>query len=139
MRTVAVVLVATGLAAAPTPAHAQAWQQYANPADAGFSAQQLSDVREYADSARSAAVMAVYRGRVLVAWGDVARKIPLHSVRKSLVSALYGHAIAAGRMRLAATLAELGIDDRQPLSADERTASVRDLISARSGVYLPAA
>ncbi|MFW6078259.1 MAG: serine hydrolase domain-containing protein [Gemmatimonadota bacterium] len=115
------------------------WLQYAMTEDAGFSSAELDEVRAYADSVRSGAVMAVYRGRVLVAWGDVAREFEAHSVRKSMVSALYGIAVAEGRVDLDATLAELGIDDIDPLTEDEKRARVRDLLAARSGVYHPAA
>ena len=83
--------------------------------------------------------MAVYRGHVIAAWGDVARELELHSVRKSLVSALYGVGIAEGKINLDATLSDLGVDDRTPLTAQEKQARVRDIISATSGVYLPAA
>jgi CubicO group peptidase (beta-lactamase class C family) len=128
------------LAAAPVAAQSgNAWQQYASPMEAGFSAEELTAAHAFADSVRSGAVMAVYRGRVLAAWGDVARKMPAHSVRKSFVSALYGTAVARNEVRLDATLAELGIDDDAGLSAIESTATVRDIIAARSGVYLPAA
>jgi CubicO group peptidase (beta-lactamase class C family) len=40
---------------------------------------------------------------------------------------------------LDATLAELDIDDITPLTATERSATVRHLLQARSGVFLPAA
>ncbi len=116
------------------------WQQYASPADAGFARAPLRRARALADSVGSAAVMAVYRGRVVLAWGDVRRELEVHSVRKSLVSALYGSAVADGRVDLDATLGGLGIDDAvHPLTAEEKRATVRDVISARSGVYLPAA
>jgi CubicO group peptidase (beta-lactamase class C family) len=83
--------------------------------------------------------MAVYRGHVLVAWGDVERPFRAHSVRKSLVSALVGPLMEEGAIDLDATLADLGIDDATPLTEQERRARVRDLVAARSGVYLPAA
>lgn len=37
------------------------------------------------------------------------------------------------------TLADLGIDDTSALTATEKTATVRQLLQARSGVYHPAA
>ncbi|HUF50578.1 MAG TPA: serine hydrolase [Longimicrobiales bacterium] len=128
--------VAVGRVAAQASA---GWQQYASPAEAGFSAQQLEAARAYADSVRTGAVMAVYRGRVVAAWGDVARPMPAHSVRKSLVSALYGAAVARGELRLDATLSDFRIDDHGVLTAAEQGATLRDVISSRSGVYLPAA
>ena len=136
--------IAAAMLISALPLHAQGpssgpWLQYAAPAEAGFDADLLERARLYADSVRSGAVMAVYRGRVLVAWGDVERKLELHSVRKSLVSALYGAAVAEGRVDLDQTLASLDFDDREPLTEQEKRARIRDIISARSGVYLPAA
>jgi len=83
--------------------------------------------------------MAVYRGHVVVACGAVDRRLELHSVRKSLVSALYGTAVDAGEIDLDATLGRLGIDEDGKLTGAERKATVLDVITARSGVYLPAA
>jgi hypothetical protein len=37
------------------------------------------------------------------------------------------------------TLGELGVEDRGPLTSQERTARIADLLRSRSGVYLPAA
>jgi CubicO group peptidase (beta-lactamase class C family) len=52
---------------------------------------------------------------------------------------MLGSPSVAKTIRLDATLADLGIDDREPLSVRERSATVADLLSARSGVYHPAA
>lgn len=115
------------------------WRQYAAPDEAGFAGDDLRAIRESADSARSAAVMIVAHGNVVAAWGDVARRFQAHSVRKSLAGALYGIAVDSGLLSLDATLEQLQIDDRDTLSAGEKTATVRDLISSRSGVYHAAA
>ena len=124
----------------PSPALAAAhWQQYASPAVAGYDAARLDLARRYADSVRSGAVMVSVNGVALAAWGDVERKLELHSVRKSLVSALFGIAAARQQVNLDATLGELGITDRTPLTTLERGAHIRDLLAARSGVYLPSA
>jgi hypothetical protein len=97
------ILAAVGAAIAPLSApHAPtgAWMQYTTPEDAGFSSTALDSVRRLTDSVRSGAVMAVYRDRVLVAWGDVAREFQAHPVRKSMLSALYGIAVAEGKINL---------------------------------------
>jgi len=122
-----------------SPVEAQSWEAWAFPEDAGFDAAQLEEVRAYADGLQSGAVMVVYQGRVLAAWGDIERKFKAHSVRKSLVSALYGILVEEGKIYLDATLEDLGIDDDTPLTDQERGARVHDLIAARSGVYLHAA
>jgi CubicO group peptidase (beta-lactamase class C family) len=60
-------------------------------------------------------------------------------MRKSLMSALFGIYVAEGKIDLSPTLKELGIDDLTPLTEVEKTAAVKDLLSARSGVYIEAA
>jgi CubicO group peptidase (beta-lactamase class C family) len=83
--------------------------------------------------------MIVQGGRVVDQWGDVAQKIRGYSMRKSLLSALYGIHVAEGHIELGKTLAELGIDDNEPaLTNIEKQATILDLLRARSGVYHPA-
>ncbi|MBE7246114.1 MAG: serine hydrolase [Actinomycetospora chiangmaiensis] len=86
------------------------------------------------------AFLILRKGRPVAAWGDVSRKVNVASIRKSLLSALYGIQVADGRIRLASTLGALGIDDTAPgLTPAEQRATVRDLLMARSGIYHPAA
>jgi len=60
-------------------------------------------------------------------------------MRKSLLSGLIGVHVDEGNIDLSKTMAELGIDDYKPsLTAEEMTATVGDLIKARSGIYHPA-
>ncbi len=80
--------------------------------------------------------MVVQDGRGIACWGDVSCKVNVASVRKSLLSALYGIAISEDRIDLNSTLAKLGIDDKSPaLTETEKRATVRDLLMARSGIY----
>ena len=115
------------------------WLKYATPEEAGWSSQKLQEAREHFDAIDSAAVMVVYDGAVLAAWGEVERRFMCHSVRKSLLSALYGVHVAEGTMDLNKTLAELNIDDNPPLTDAEKHARVIDLLRSRSGIYRPAA
>jgi CubicO group peptidase (beta-lactamase class C family) len=141
----ALAIAVTLACAAATPAPADpspssnGWLQYAAPESAGFSSAKLALAMKYADSVQSGAVMIVHRGLVVDAWGDVARKLELHSVRKSVVSALFGIAVDRKEISLDRTLGEMGMDDGGKLTNAERGARVRDLLAARSGVYLPAA
>jgi CubicO group peptidase (beta-lactamase class C family) len=76
---------------------------------------------------------------VVASCGMVDAPINTHSARKSILSALIGIAIARGELRLDQTLEELGIDDSlAPLSPSEKTATVRDLLTSTSGVYIEA-
>jgi CubicO group peptidase (beta-lactamase class C family) len=73
-----------------------------------------------------------------LAFGDIVRPVVIHSMRKSILSALYGEAIGRGAIDPRHTLAELAIDDDPKLTEAEKSATVFDLLAARSGVYLPA-
>jgi CubicO group peptidase (beta-lactamase class C family) len=106
---------------------------------AGWSQRKLDEAGEWSRQIGSTAMMIVQHGLVVAEWDDTAEKAALASVRKSLLSALIGIAVARHQINLDATLGSLGIDDNAPsLSAEEKTATVRDLLEARSGVYHPA-
>jgi len=127
------------LAAAQFPG--QAWERLtdAEAAAAGWSRAKLAEARHHSTNLNTEAVFIVTRGKVLEAWGAVDRKFNVHSIRKSFLSALCGIRVAEGKLRLDATMAELGIDDNEPrLTEVERRATVHDLLKARSGVYHPA-
>jgi CubicO group peptidase (beta-lactamase class C family) len=100
----------------------------------------LQATRNYAATKKTAAMMIVQGGRVVDQWGDVDKKIAVHSIRKSFLNALYGIHVSEGHIDLGKTLGELGIDDRPPaLTATEKQASILDLLRARSGIYHAAA
>ena len=104
--------------------------------ESGWSADGLAEARAYAQRIGTASLLVVQHGRIVDSVGDIARRIELHSMRKSLLSALIGIAVSEGRIRLDATLASLGIDDVPPsLSDTEKQATVRQLLQSRSGVY----
>jgi CubicO group peptidase (beta-lactamase class C family) len=116
----------------------ESWQEAESPEQLGWSSEKLAKARAYSERIGSAAVMIVDGGIVVDSWGDIARNYHCHSMRKSLLSALYGIYAAEGRIDLSKTLQDLGIDDVTPLTEAEKQATVEDLLSARSGVYIPA-
>jgi CubicO group peptidase (beta-lactamase class C family) len=89
------------------------------------------------DNRRSTAFMLIHRGELAFSWGDPARKSSVASVRKSLINVLCGIYVHEGRIDLDATLADMDIDDINALTEEERRATVRHLLMARSGVYHP--
>lgn len=126
----------TGTTAAVGPVFPGKTWQRVDPATAGWSADGLRAAQAEAATIGSTAVMIVHDGRVVAEWGDVRKKVWIHSMRKSVMSALYGIAVARGEVDLRRSLGDLGIDDEPPsLTAIEKTATVRDLLMARSGVY----
>jgi len=115
------------------------WMQYASAAEAGFSQTKLDEVKMKHQEFGGAALLVIYDGAIVLSSGDVSRKYMDHSMRKSYVSALFGMHAQTGEIDLNETLDELGIDDLQTLSTDEKKATITDLLSARSGVYHPSA
>ncbi len=80
--------------------------------------------------------MIIVNGEILDEWGATTRKIDVRSMMKPLMNALYGIAVQEGKMNIQSTLAELGIDDKEPALTDaEKQARIVDLLQARSGIY----
>jgi CubicO group peptidase (beta-lactamase class C family) len=115
------------------------WKQLVDPSQAGWSPEKLAKVHEYVEIGSTSA-MIVQHGVVVAAYGDIAHKSNLHSCRKSLLNSLIGIAVSQGKINLDDTLDKLGIDDKKPsLTVEEKQATVRELLEARSGVYHAAA
>ncbi len=114
--------------------------EYVTPEEVGFSSTAIQEAVAGFEAIGSAAVVALYDGKVFLSWGEVDREFRCHSIRKSFLSALYGIYVGRGVIDTAKTLAELGIDDIPPsLTAEEKQARVADLLKSRSGVYHEAA
>ena len=133
------LLVAQFLATQLRAEPAEHWLS-ADPSSGEWTAENQAALEEYGRANNPTAVMIVRAGHVLAQYGDVAAKVNLRSVRKSILGALYGIAVSDGRMKLSATVGDLGIEDTPPgLSIAEKQATIRDLLMARSGIYHPAA
>ena len=105
----------------------------------GWSQEKLKLADAYASAAKSDAYLVVHQGRLVHAYGDISKPMNLASIRKSVLSVLYGIYVDRGTIDLNQTLAELDITDKGGLSDVERSATVRQLMQARSGVYHDAA
>ncbi len=79
--------------------------------------------------------MVIVRGKVLFEYGDVKELSYLASVRKSILAMLYGKYVANGKIHLDKSLKDLGMSDHGGLLPVEEKATIRHLISARSGIY----
>ena len=122
-----------------TPRPPACWERAGDPEALGWSPEKLKEIIPRLEEMNCAALMVITDGQVVFEWGNTAVNFFAHSMRKSLLSALYGIYVAEGQIDLTRTLAELGIDDKVPLTDEEKQATVADLLKARSGVYIPAA
>ncbi len=80
-----------------------------------------------------------HKGQRVYSYGDTEKPYLIFSMRKSVLSLLYGIYIDRGIINPESTLAELGIDDKLGLTDEEKSARIIDLLRARSGVYHKAA
>jgi CubicO group peptidase (beta-lactamase class C family) len=115
------------------------WTRWASPEAAGFDADRLEELRDYVSTLSTTGLMVVRGGQSAFEYGDLDTLSYVASVRKSVLAMLYGRYVADGTIDLGRTLANLGMDDVLGLTESERGATVWDLVTARSGVYHPAA
>lgn len=124
----------------PPPLTNTTWEMHPSPESAGWSSEKLQQAYHYSNGIATAAVMVIYDRKVLYYWGNIDYKYWTHSCRKSFMSALYYFPVSEGVINLDSTMEDLGIDDENPpLSEQEKQATVRMLLQARSGVYHEAA
>lgn len=115
------------------------WETVA-PESMGYSSEKLEALRKtIQEDYTTTSIMVIVGGKVIFSMGDLEEPVRIASCRKSLMSMLYGKYVASGAIDLDATLEDLGIDDKGGLLPSEKKATVRNLLTARSGVYHPAA
>ncbi len=106
----------------------------------GYNSQKIDEIIRYViDSMNTTGLVVVVDGKILLDYGDIEEISYIASCRKSILSMIYGKYVNNGTINLNKTLDELGVDDINGLLPIERQATIRDLISARSGVYHSAA
>ena len=83
-------------------------------------------------------LMVVVGGEVIHSYGNLSELSYLASCRKSILSMMYGKYVENGTIELSRSINSLGIDDVGGLLPLEKTATILNCITARSGVYHPA-
>ncbi len=113
---------------------------HVSPAAAGYSEEGLAKLRTVLAESGSDGLILLHKGQIFFQWGDTHKKQLVHSIRKPILSSLYGACAMRRTIPLDATLASLDIDDApNALTAEERGATLRHVLQSRSGVFLPAA
>ena len=114
------------------------WATHQSPDEAGWSNSNRSAFTRFIiDSTHITGLMIVHKGQVVLEYGDLAENSYIASCRKSVLAILYGKYIENGTIDLDKSLGELNIEDHTPFLETEQSATVKDLISARSGVFMP--
>ena len=109
------------------------------PQAAGYSPEKLEQLGPLLQSFGSDSLLLLHDGNVFYEWGDTRKKLLVHSIRKPILNGLLGICHGEGRIRLDATLGEMGIDDLTKLTEAEKRATLLQVLQSRSSVFLPAA
>lgn len=117
---------------------ASCWKQIEKPDTIGWNIEKLIELEQYViNKTNITGLVIVNKGKMLFGFGDIKELSYIASCRKSVLSILYGPYVESGKINLEETLGELRIDDYKPLLEIEKKAKVKDLLMARSGVFLP--
>ncbi|HTE31419.1 MAG TPA: serine hydrolase [Chryseolinea sp.] len=115
------------------------WQVATDPAKEGWNDEKLKKLKQFIiDSTHATGVVAVSSGRLLFEYGDISETSYIASCRKSILSMLYGSFVGRGDIDLKTSVDQLQLDDVGGLLPIEKKATIKDLLTARSGVYHPA-
>src|SRR5262249_31843138 len=87
------------------------WQRVEDPTKIGWSKSGLDAVQARISTLSSSAMVVVEHGKIIYTYGDITAQSYLASVRKSILSMLYGIEIARRHIDTSKTLAALRIDD----------------------------
>ncbi|WP_132979828.1 serine hydrolase [Pigmentiphaga sp. D-2] len=117
---------------------AQPWQSFATVEEAGFSKASIDSLEAALYPLETTSLMIVRHGKIAYRYGNIDDVAYLASARKSILSMLYGKYVEDGTIDLDKTMGDLGIDDNAGLLPIEKTAKIRHVLTATSGVYHPA-
>ena len=111
------------------------WNQ-APPQRHGFDSTALEAIREYiSKNLPTTGMMIVVGGESIFEYGDIVHISYIASCRKSVLATMYGKYVENGTIDLNKTIGDLQLDDIGGLLPIEKKATIKDLITARSGVY----
>ncbi|HJO95873.1 MAG TPA: serine hydrolase, partial [Victivallales bacterium] len=110
------------------------WMQYKTPEEAGWSAKKLKEANDYFKKIDGSTVMLIYKGKVVVSWGNVEKDFIVASIRKVFLSSIYGKYVDNGTININDTLQDINFNDKPPLTHSERQATIFDMLTCRSGI-----
>lgn len=107
-----------------------------SPESAGYSSARLNALSDWLKTENTTAMMVTVHGKVIFQYGDVSRVSVVASVRKSILSMLYGKYAFTESFDLQKTVKQLGLDDKQPFLPIEERATVEQLLAGRSDIFI---
>ena len=103
----------------------------------GYSSARFGALRSWLAAGATSSMVVVVHGHMIFSYGDIAHPSKIASVRKSILSMLYGNYVLNGTIDLGKTVVQLGLEEPdRPFLSIEKTATLEQLISGYSGIYL---
>lgn len=113
------------------------WSRNETPELSGWNDEDRRDFNRFIiNETNITGLVIVHKGEIVLEYGDIEENSYIASCRKSVLAMLFGKYVENGALDLNKTLEELNINDVKELLPIEKKAKIKDLISARSGVYL---
>ncbi len=113
--------------------------QVVEPEALGYSSKKLEIAKKKFEEIGGAAALVIVKGYVIADWGLTDLPFDCRSMRKSLLSSLYGIEIANGTIDLEKNLGELNVNENGQLTNNELNTKIKYLMTSSSGIYLPGA
>jgi CubicO group peptidase (beta-lactamase class C family) len=111
--------------------------QLVKPESEGYSSAKLEALRAWLAAGPTTAMVIVVRGHLIFSYGDTAKVSKIASVRKSILSMLYGKYVVNNTIDLNKTVEQLGLaEPGKPFLPSEKNATLEQLLAGRSGIYL---
>ena len=108
--------------------------------DSYFSEEKIQEMLKYlVEESETTGMVVLENGKIVLEYGDIAEISYTASVRKSILSMLFGKYVDEGRLDLQQTIGDFGIEEDDGLFPIEKQATIDNILTARSGVFHTAA
>ena len=107
------------------------------PEKTGYYGPRLEAMSGWLKTGDTKAMVVAVHGQVIFEYGDVAHATKVASIRKSILSMLYGKYVVNGTVDVRKTVKELGFQEAESFLENEAHATLEHLLTARSGIHLP--
>lgn len=106
------------------------------PESVGYSSDRLNALKEWLKTENTTAMVVAVHGKMIFQYGDLSRVSVVASVRKSILSMLYGNYAFNGKIDLQKTVKQIGLDDKQPFLPIEERATLEQILAGRSDIFI---
>jgi len=111
--------------------------QLVSPESEGYSSKKLEALRAWLAAGPTTSMVIIVHGHMIFSYGDTALVSKIASVRKSILSILYGKYVDNKTIDLYKTVEQLDLEEPgKPFLPIEKNATLEQLLAGRSGIYL---